>query len=1050
MSFQKNFIIRTTIIIYIYIFSILLKADCNSFVDIKKLSLYNNNYFVVLDSGLYFYNFNSLDGVLLYNFDSSIYRGSNDKVNITEFKDENNLFIFCFVNEYLFIFNEYNNKTFDYKVNEIDTSKNIYYTLLIYKVEDDYLNFFIASSENPSKITLYSYNYFPLSQNINGPEKIIFDNIKITDHLLRCLINSPLNYIVCFYYEKVNKLNYLKSVQIEIKEMKSVNKISFKTEAAIKQIKFVMSINNDIFICILLQLTELIPYCYINTYLSDILNPINCEYTTQYDPNYRVLYFNETGDYMFASRSHLTTTLVSSFNNSVLICRKAIFSKQKEIYSIIYDKEINNYKVVNYQNDFKNYKEFEKTIIESELPNLNSRLYTSNSSSIKIKSEKSKEEILKSNILVDKILGVTYEIIGEDYTLIIKPTNSNDLPDRTHVEFDECEQILRGKCNISNSSIITFIQIEVGNNDENSLYNQIKYFAYDEEKKKLDLSLCGDVESKIHYSIKNNSKLDVSSISEFKELGIDVLNIKDKFFNDLCYPYSDSQNDMILEDRMKYIYQNFSLCEEGCSYNNINIDKMNIICNCKIQEDDSLKNLSFNPLIFDQPKESSFFDSNIGIIKCYNLVFSMNNKSSNIGFITFILLIIIYLIAIIANCARGIKSVSDYLKKEMFVNGYITGNNINLLEGKNNTKQGIKNKIKTNIQKIKKKNKTNKKKTISNPNKIQNSKFSKLKSNQKKEGINNIKSLSLNTGNIIDKKNNSKRSILGLRKNIKPKVQNQNIFSKLNRKINTNNNFGIIKINLKENINNYFPQTSNQSLDNYTFEEAVKYDKRNIFRIAYIYLLSKQIIFRTFCQKSPLELFPVRLTVFIFMFTCDLALNALFYFNDNISKKFHYAKNIFLFTLNNNITIIIYSTLVSTFLLTFISKLSNSSKEIRNVFRIQEQKLKKNRKYKISDKDKIQIYFNIQNILKRFKIKIAILFLIETILILFFGYFVTAFCHVYSSTQISWLIDSFLSILSRLIFELLSAFFFGKLYQISVRSGIKCLYNAVMCIYGFS
>ncbi len=331
----------------------------------------------------------------------------------------------------------------------------------------------------------------------------------------------------------------------------------------------------------------------------------------------------------------------------------------------------------------------------------------------------------------------------------------------------------------------------------------------------------------------------------------------------------------------------------------------------------------------------------------------------------------------------------------MFVNGYITGNNINLLEGKNNTNQGIKNKIKTNIQKIKKKNKTNKKKTISNPNKIQNSKFSKLKSNTKMEGINNIKSLSLNTGNIKDKKNNSKRSMLGLKKNIKLKVQNQNIFSKLNRKINTNNNFGIIKINLKENINNYFPQTSNQSLDNYTFEEAVKYDKRNIFRIAYIYLLSKQIIFRTFCQKSPLELFPVRLTVFIFMFTCDLALNALFYFNDNISKKFHYAKNIFLFTLNNNITIIIYSTLVSTFLLTFISKLSNSSNEIRNVFRIQEQKLKKNRKYKISDKDKIQIYFNIQNILKRFKIKIAILFLIETILT--FNFIFWIFCDCFLS-----------------------------------------------------
>ena len=98
-------------------------------------------------------------------------------------------------------------------------------------------------------------------------------------------------------------------------------------------------------------------------------------------------------------------------------------------------------------------------------------------------------------------------------------------------------------------------------------------------------------------------------------------------------------------------------------------------------------------------------------------------------------------------------------------------------------------------------------------------------------------------------------------------------------------------------------------MHNYTFDEAIKYDRRNIFRIFYIYLLSKQIIFRTFLQRSPLELFYLRFTLFIFMFSSDLALNALFYFNDNISKKYHYAKNVFLFTFINNITIIIYSTL---------------------------------------------------------------------------------------------------------------------------------------------
>ena len=263
------------------------------------------------------------------------------------------------------------------------------------------------------------------------------------------------------------------------------------------------------------------------------------------------------------------------------------------------------------------------------------------------------------------------------------------------------------------------------------------------------------------------------------------------------------------------------------------------------------------------------------------------------------------------------------------------------------------------------------------------------------------------------------------------------------------NNFGIIKINLY-NIKNYFPKDSNQSLHNYTLEEASKYDKRNIFRISYIYLLSKQIIFRTFLQKSPLELYPLRFILFIFMFSSDLALNALFYFNDNISKKYHYAKNLFLFTFSNNITIIIYSTLLSYFLITLLSKLTNSSNAIRNVFREIEEKIKFDKKFKATEDTKKNVNLKIENILSKFKIKIALLLIIETVLFLFFWYFVTAFCHVFSSTQISWLLDSFLSILSRLMIELLFAFLFAKLYKISIASSFKTLYKIVMCIYDFS
>ena len=48
---------------------------------------------------------------------------------------------------------------------------------------------------------------------------------------------------------------------------------------------------------------------------------------------------------------------------------------------------------------------------------------------------------------------------------------------------------------------------------------------------------------------------------------------------------------------------------------------MNIACNCKIQGKDNTSSFNQTSFIFQQPRETSFFDSNIGVIKCYSLVF---------------------------------------------------------------------------------------------------------------------------------------------------------------------------------------------------------------------------------------------------------------------------------------------------------------------------------------------------------------------------------------------------------------------------------------------
>ena len=98
----------------------------------------------------------------------------------------------------------------------------------------------------------------------------------------------------------------------------------------------------------------------------------------------------------------------------------------------------------------------------------------------------------------------------------------------------------------------------------------------------------------------------------------------------------------------------------------------------------------------------------------------------------------------------------------------------------------------------------------------------------------------------------------------------------------------------------------------------------------------KQAFFHAFLYRSPLVLFPLRFCLLLFILSSDLALNAFFYFNDNISRKYKNTKNIFIFTFSNNYTVILLSTLVGFILLTFFTNLSNITKNIRDVFKKEE------------------------------------------------------------------------------------------------------------------
>ena len=256
---------------------------------------------------------------------------------------------------------------------------------------------------------------------------------------------------------------------------------------------------------------------------------------------------------------------------------------------------------------------------------------------IQKKINKTKEEIIINinETIKDIEIGLIYEIYGNDYNIKISPINTTNYKNiSTYVDLLSCEDSLRTSYKISKNEILTIFQIEIYNNNSNSLINQVEYVIFDDKKVLLDLSLCSSDTIKIYYSISNSSSLNISSISHFGDIDVDIFNIKDKFFNDICYPYSEGDSDLILEDRIKDIYQNYSLCENNCEYEKINLNNMTISCDCSIKTkiETKIEDPTFRVIVYNVFKFSTF-----KVIKCYILVFSLN-KRNNIGFWIFFIM----------------------------------------------------------------------------------------------------------------------------------------------------------------------------------------------------------------------------------------------------------------------------------------------------------------------------------------------------------------------------------------------------------------------------
>ena len=839
---------------------------------------------------------------------------------------------------------------------------------------------------------------------------------------------------------------------------------------------------------------------------------------------------------------------------------------------------------------------------------------TNNTNVVFETSTQSKDEII--NNLDDFINGkdpeVSYVINGDDYTVIIKPINEVVEESSVNIDFSECEKVLKEKYPTKEFRIL---QINMENKHENCLTDQVEYKIYDENGDEINLSLCDEVNIKIEYEIKNQSLLNLEQISNFKDQGVDVFNIKHDFFNDICYSYSDSgsNSDMILADRVADIYQNYSICGDGCEYESFNLDKVSANCNCKVKNEIGTESEVGK---FETYMVGAFLDSNFGVAKCYNLVFSLKGKLKNAGFWIFGLMFIIHFPIYIFYIIKGTSPVINYINNEMNKKGYkanerskrkkrsITprlesrrkmvekeeteqslekkrsketfdsnppkkqdssfsserSNNYNnnnnnkkhkiikitelesknklqknieafsdiveedkrknilknmskrvtspeLIEiqeikdiligltqnkktegkdekkkikfsednnnsnekGKKHTKENIFRSIETHLNSPKKYIKKEKekkiglKKTLENKNNLE--KESKVFTEKKKNHRNlyfkqNNNLVELDSGELLDsnkklkmKKKSSRKSFFSKKnksKNVKTtndenEKEDKFIRRKIDKKMPTQ--FPLILINAS-NTKNHEAFKSNYVLDNYDFEEAIIKEQRTFCRIYFIFLISKENALNFIFYNPPLELKPIRLAIFIFSFACDFALNALFYLSDNISDKYHYNGAFReLYTLVNNIILSLLSAIVSFILLLFFRSLTQSNNKIEKLFREQENLLKADKEYKVNIATIKEIKNKIEKIIKCLNCKIIIFLILESIFMVFFFYYVTAFCQVYSNTQVSWLLDCLSSYIISLAIALAISFLFTVLYKISIKNQMKIFYKIIIFIY---
>ena len=689
-----------------------------------------------------------------------------------------------------------------------------------------------------------------------------------------------------------------------------------------------------------------------------------------------------------------------------------------------------------------------------------------------------KENIKSGQFNGEDTIIQTKNVIIQISTMESQKNSQN--PNVSTIDLGECENILRKEYVIPNNVSLIIYKIDIKNEDLSSTY--VQYEVYDPITNiELDLKYCDGEKIIINVPV-NLDESAISLYESLSKDGYNLFDCNDDFYNDICSTYtSEDGTDMTLEDRkneMFYANSNITLCQSGCVFKSYNIDTKKSQCSCDAQKEET--NTDITTINFDKDKIADSFlntlkNSNFLVLKCYKLAFDLTTLLKNKGRIILTIIFIIFIILLLIYIIKDKNSINAYIKTILnYKMNFEKKKNNNLkeklnLKKKTTTKKNInnKNKEKKQLKKpsnIKSKNQNNKAKIKSKKNNNKNN--NKNSNNNKKNNKNNNKN-SNNNKNI--NKNNNKNDKININKKKKgnnkyeptKKKENQtkknaiqdsqsikNNNSKLNRlnslyqnsneclnQFQKNKNLGNININIvpitninysknKNKSNNNiktgnivihskkaknnekdfkyidYKNLNDQELNTLEYEIALIYDKRTYFQYYWSLLKKKHLILFTFIPTNDYNLLTLKISLFLLSFSLYFTING-FFFSDETMHKIHEDKGAF--DIIYQIPQILYSSIVSAVINMILKLLSLSEK---NILALKQQ-------------NNINKCINLSKTIQRcIFIKFSIFLLLSILLLLFFWYFISCFCGVYTNTQNILIEDTLFSFALSMIYPL--------------------------------